>query len=274
MIGKLYLIPTPIGNLSEISPRIISTIEECDYLACEDTRNTKKLLNILKINKKCVASHKFNEKESSVNIIKDILDGKSIGFLSDAGYPCISDPGAIIVEEAIKNNIVVVPISGPNAFINALVASQLDKSHFIFYGFLPANESQRVKELNKLKEETFTLIFYEAPHRINKTIKDLYKVFGDRKITIARELTKIHEEFIHTTLKEFISNPKEIKGEIVLVVQKAIENEKELGNHCEIEQKIEILLKEGYSKKDISNILSLLYKINKNQIKKILLKNY
>ena len=204
MIGKLYLIPTPIGNLKEVSPRFYEVIEDCSYLACEDTRNTLKLLNILNISKKCISCHEHNEKSSSINIINDILDGKTIGYLSDAGYPCISDPGYILVKEAINKGITIVPISGPNAMLNALVGSGLNTDHFFFYGFLSAKSSQRKKELFSLKTIPFTIIFYESPHRIKETLKDIYDIFGDRKVSIARELTKLHEEFIRDSLKNII----------------------------------------------------------------------
>ncbi len=268
MKGTLFLIPSPIGNLSEVSPRIKDTISSCEYIACEDTRNTTKLLGLIGIKKKCLSCHEHNEKETSEKIINDILVGKTVGYMSDAGYPCISDPGSILVKEAIKNDITITPISGPNAFINALIASGIDCSHFLFYGFLKSKQSERIEELNSLKEVGFTLVFYESPHRIQDTIEDLYACFGNRKITIARELTKIHEEFIRTDLESLVENKKELIGEMVLVVEGNSKNVEAIELDV-IKSKLELLIKNGISSKDAINAISLLFKINKNIIKKI-----
>ncbi len=268
MKGTLFLIPTPIGNLQEVSPRIRETIFNCDYIACEDTRNTLKLLNLLNIKKKCVSCHEHNEKAESDKIIQDILNGQNVGYMSDAGYPCISDPGSILAIEAIKNDITVTPISGPNAFINALVASGLDSSHFLFYGFLKSKSVERIKELESLKELGFTLLFYESPHRINDTLKDLYTVLGNRKITIARELTKLHEEFIRTDLKTINEEHKELIGEMVLVVE-GNNSSIEVINEEQIKENLNLLIKNGISGKDAINSVSLLLKVNKNLVKKI-----
>lgn len=265
MIGKLYLIPTPIGNLKEVSPRFYEAIEDCSYLACEDTRNTLKLLNILNISKKCISCHEHNEKSSSINIINDILDGKTIGYLSDAGYPCISDPGYILVREAIDKGITIVPISGPNAMLNALVGSGLNTDHFFFYGFLSAKSSQRKKELFSLKTIPFTIIFYESPHRIKETLKDIYDVFGDRKVSIARELTKLHEEFIRDSLKNIIEQNQTLIGELVIVIEGA-QNTKEEINKDSIINLYNKFLENGFSKKDSILATSLSLNIRKNEL--------
>ncbi len=265
MIGKLYLIPTPIGNLKEVSPRFFEAIEDCSYLACEDTRNTLKLLNILNISKKCISCHEHNEKSSSINIINDILDGKTIGYLSDAGYPCISDPGYILVKEAINKGITIVPISGPNAMLNALVGSGLNTDHFFFYGFLSAKSSQRKKELFSLKTIPFTIIFYESPHRIKETLKDIYDVFGDRKVSIARELTKLHEEFIRDSLKNIIEQNQTLIGELVIVIEGA-QNTKEEINKDSIINLYNKFLENGFSKKDSILATSLSLNIRKNEL--------
>lgn len=265
MIGKLYLIPTPIGNLKEVSPRFYEAIEDCSYLACEDTRNTLKLLNILNISKKCISCHEHNEKSSSINIINDILDGKTIGYLSDAGYPCISDPGYILVREAIDKGITIVPISGPNAMLNALVGSGLSTDHFFFYGFLSAKSSQRKKELFSLKTIPFTIIFYESPHRIKETLKDIYDVFGDRKVSIARELTKLHEEFIRDSLKNIIEQNQTLIGELVIVIEGA-QNTKEEINKDSIINLYNKFLENGFSKKDSILATSLSLNIRKNEL--------
>ena len=265
MIGKLYLIPTPIGNLKEVSPRFYEAIEDCSYLACEDTRNTLKLLNILNISKKCISCHEHNEKSSSINIINDILYGKTIGYLSDAGYPCISDPGYILVKEAIDKGITIVPISGPNAMLNALVGSGLNTDHFFFYGFLSAKSSQRKKELFSLKTIPFTIIFYESPHRIKEALKDIYDVFGDRKVSIARELTKLHEEFIRDSLKNIIEQNQTLIGELVIVIEGA-QNTKEEINKDSIINLYNKFLENGFSKKDSILATSLSLNIRKNEL--------
>ena len=265
MIGKLYLIPTPIGNLKEVSPRFYEAIEDCSYLACEDTRNTLKLLNILNISKKCISCHEHNEKSSSINIINDILDGKTIGYLSDAGYPCISDPGYILVKEAIDKGITIVPVSGPNAMLNALVGSGLNTDHFFFYGFLSAKSSQRKKELFSLKTIPFTIIFYESPHRIKEALKDIYDVFGDRKVSIARELTKLHEEFIRDSLKNIIEQNQTLIGELVIVIEGA-QNTKEEINKDSIINLYNKFLENGFSKKDSILATSLSLNIRKNEL--------
>ena len=265
MIGKLYLIPTPIGNLKEVSPRFYEAIEDCSYLACEDTRNTLKLLNILNISKKCISCHEHNEKSSSINIINDILDGKTIGYLSDAGYPCISDPGYILVKEAIDKGITIVPVSGPNAMLNALVGSGLNTDHFFFYGFLSAKSSQRKKELFSLKTIPFTIIFYESPHRIKETLKDIYDVFGDRKVSIARELTKLHEEFIRDSLKNIIEQNQTFIGELVIVIE-GTQNTKEEINKDSIINLYNKFLENGFSKKDSILATSLSLNIRKNEL--------
>ena len=265
MIGKLYLIPTPIGNLKEVSPRFYEAIEDCSYLACEDTRNTLKLLNILNISKKCISCHEHNEKSSSINIINDILDGKTIGYLSDAGYPCISDPGYILVREAIDKGITIVPISGPNAMLNALVGSGLSTDHFFFYGFLSAKSSQRKKELFSLKTIPFTIIFYESPHRIKETLKDIYDVFGDRKVSIARELTKLHEEFIRDSLKNIIEQNQTLIGELVIVIEGA-QNTKEEINKDSIINLYNKFLEKEKKKKDSILATSLSLNIRKNEL--------
>lgn len=272
MKGKLYLIPTPIGNLKEVSPRTLETLSNCDFLACEDTRNTMKLLNIFNIKKKCFSCHEHNEFEATNKIIEEINDGKTVGYLSDAGYPCISDPGFILVKEAIKNSIEIIPISGPNAFLNALIASGIDPTHFMFYGFLNSKSSQRIKELEEIKQFPYTIIFYESPYRIDSCLKDIYSVFGDRKITIARELTKVHEQFIRTNLTDISSSSLDLKGELVIVIEGNNKEEREISEK-EIIKQIQSLTKLGMSRKDIVNSISLLLNINKNYIYKIV-ENY
>ncbi len=268
MIGSLYLIPSPIGNLKEVSPRVLETISICDFLACEDTRNTNKLLNLLNIKKKTISCHEHNEIEASINIVNEILSGKTVGYLSDAGYPCISDPGYNLVKECLKYDIKIVPLSGPNAFLNALVGSGIDPSKFLFYGFLKSKQSERIKELEQLKEVGNTIVFYEAPHRIYDTLNDLFNVFGNRNICIARELTKIHEEFIRISLEEILESKREIIGEIVLIVEGNFSDEETISLE-QIKDKLKLLIENKMTPKDAILAVSLLFNINKNIVKKI-----
>ena len=273
MANTLYLVPSPIGNLNEISPRIKETLLSVDFIACEDTRNTQKLLSLIGISKPCISCHEHNEQKESEIIVKKILNGQDCAYLSDAGFPCISDPGFLLVKECIKSNINIIPLSGPNAALLALIASGLDTDHFLFYGFLNPKISKKETEIEKLSSFPYTIILYESPHRINETIISLYKVLGNRKLVIARELTKKFEEFIRSDLKTLSSSNQEYKGELVLVLEGYKEIEKGNvsldKNVLEKAKKLESL---NYSKKEIASILSTLYELNKNQIYKELIK--
>lgn len=273
MANTLYLVPSPIGNLNEISPRIKETLLSVDFIACEDTRNTQKLLSLIGISKACISCHEHNEQKESEIIVKKILNGQDCAYLSDAGFPCISDPGFLLVKECIKSNINIIPLSGPNAALLALIASGLDTDHFLFYGFLNPKISKKETEIEKLSSFPFTIILYESPHRINATIISLYKVLGNRKLVIARELTKKFEEFIRSDLKTLSSSNQEYKGELVLVLEGYKEIEK--GNVSldkSVLEKAKKLESLNYSKKEIASILSTLYELNKNQIYKELIK--
>ena len=273
MANTLYLVPSPIGNLNEISPRIKETLLSVDFIACEDTRNTQKLLSLIGISKACISCHEHNEQKESEIIVKKILNGQDCAYLSDAGFPCISDPGFLLVKECIKSNINIIPLSGPNAALLALIASGLDTDHFLFYGFLNPKISKKETEIEKLSSFPFTIILYESPHRINETIISLYKVLGNRKLVIARELTKKFEEFIRSDLKTLSSSNQEYKGELVLVLEGYKEIEK--GNVSldkRVLEKAKKLESLNYSKKEIASILSTLYELNKNQIYKELIK--
>ena len=273
MANTLYLVPSPIGNLNEISPRIKETLLSVDFIACEDTRNTQKLLSLIGISKACISCHEHNEQKESEIIVKKILNGQDCAYLSDAGFPCISDPGFLLVKECIKSNINIIPLSGPNAALLALIASGLDTDHFLFYGFLNPKISKKEAEIEKLSSFPYTIILYESPHRINETIISLYKVLGNRKLVIARELTKKFEEFIRSDLKTLSSSNQEYKGELVLVLEGYKEIEK--GNVSldkSVLEKAKKLESLNYSKKEIASILSTLYELNKNQIYKELIK--
>lgn len=266
----LYLVATPIGNLEEMSPRAINILANVDLIACEDTRNTAKLLNFFKISCKLISLHEHNEVEESQKIIAEILNGKKIAYVSDAGYPCISDPGARLVKLCLENEINVSTISGPNAALNALAASGLSSDHFYFHGFLNSKSSVRLDELKELSNKKETLIFYEAPHRIEKTLLDMYSIFGDRKACIARELTKKHEEFIRASLKELSEiEPETLKGEMVIVVEGCIEDNKPFISNEEIISMVKNMVDLGVSTKDAIKRVSELTNINKNYIYKI-----
>ena len=218
MSGTLYIVATPIGNLGDLTPRAARTFEEVDFIAAEDTRNTMKLLSHFQIDTRLIAHHKFNESASSKGIVSLLREGKSVAVVSDAGYPLISDPGSELVQEVIEAGYPVVPISGSNAMLNALVASGLSPQPFLFYGFLPSNERQRIRELHTLKHYPMTLVFYEAPHRIEKMLNNCLEVLGDRPMCLARDLTKKHEEFLRGTIQEVLPVAATRKGEMVVII--------------------------------------------------------
>ena len=261
--GTLFLVATPIGNLNEVSNRTIDTLNNVDIIACEDTRNTLKLLSHFDIHTKMVAYHNFNEKEESKKLIDLLKQGKNIALVSDAGYPLISDPGYVLVNEVINENINIVTISGSSAGLNALVASGLETNHYMFYGFLNSKLSQSRKELEELKTFPYTIIFYEAPHRLNKTINLMYEVLGNRKVCIARELTKIHEEYIRDELKNLLDI--ELKGEIVILVEGHKEVINEVSNDVLIKE-VDKLIKKGLKTKEAVKTVSNKYSVSKNDL--------
>ena len=266
----LYLVATPIGNLSEVSERLISVVKEMDIIAAEDTRNTGALLSKLGLSKELFSLREHNENQASTYLVELIKSGKRVAYMSDAGYPGISDPGYLLVQNALAAGIRVSTISGPSAFINALVASGLETKHFYFHGFLPAKEGDAKKELEKLKDKKETIIFYEAPHRINKTLMLLLKVLGDRKAVIARELTKLNEEYIRGTLSEMVEiDETTLKGEMVVLV----EGNKEISvvSDEEIIKLVGYYKEQGLSSKDSVEKVANELQIPKNRIKKLVL---
>ena len=266
----IYLVATPIGNLQEISPRTIEILSSVDLIACEDTRVTGKLLSLLGIKKELVSLREHNEVSVSQELIQKIKNGLKVAYVSDAGYPCISDPGAKLVKICIENEINVSPISGPNAALSALVASGLCENHFYFHGFLNAKETAKLEELRTLASKRETLIFYEAPHRIKKTLESLYEILGDRKACIARELTKKHEEFIRGGLKSLSEiDPETLKGEMVIVVEGTTGEEKPIISNTDLVNMVKTMVESGMSTKDAIKKVSDLTKINKNTIYKV-----
>lgn len=216
---SLYLVPTPIGNLSEMTPRAIEILKSVDVIACEDTRTSGQLLKHFEISKRLIACQNFNEESSSRGIVKLLSDGSNVALISDAGYPLINDPGQRVVRDVTEAGFNVIPVSGCSAFLNALVASGLIAQPFLFIGFLPSGASDRQRRLKEYRSYPMTMVFYEAPHRIEKTLRDMLEIFGDRKCTIARELTKIHEEFLRGTVSELLEEASSLKGEMVIVVE-------------------------------------------------------
>ncbi len=224
MPGILYIVATPIGNLEDITRRAIRILGEADRIACEDTRQTRKLLDHLGIAKPMVSYHEHNENARAAQLIEALEAGENVALVSDAGTPLISDPGYRVVAAAIEAGISVVPVPGPSAAIAALSAAGLATDAFRFGGFLPVKKSARRKMLEELKSETCTLIFYEAPHRILETLEDIAQILGARRVAIARELTKVHEEILRGTaaeLGERLSARASIRGEITILIAKA-----------------------------------------------------
>lgn len=265
----LYLVATPIGNLGEMSKRALDILQEMDVVAAEDTRNTRMLLSQYGINKELFSLREHNENEASKHLISLMKNGKKVAYVSDAGYPGISDPGYLLVKNAISEGIAVSTISGSCAFINALVASGLPTDHFYFYGFLSkkGNEARTSLETMRTREET--LIFYESPHHIEETIKLMYEVFGNREAVIARELTKLNEEYIRGTLDELSQMDfQTLKGEMVILVAGASEIGEETTDE-DIIKRLEFCLSKGISKKAAIEIVSDELKQPKNKVYKI-----
>jgi 16S rRNA (cytidine1402-2'-O)-methyltransferase len=218
--GKLYVVGTPIGNLEDITLRAIRILKEVDLIACEDTRRTQKLLNAYRIRTRTVSYHEHNEMTRAPELIIEMEEGSSIALVTDAGMPVVSDPGFRLVHLAVRHSIPVVPVPGASAFVAALAASGMPVDKFRFLGFLPSKKGERKKALEELKEAPKTLVFYEAPHRLLEMLRDVREALGDREIVIAREVTKIHEEFLRGTISSALERLKKrpVKGEITVLV--------------------------------------------------------
>lgn len=271
MFGKLYLVATPIGNLEDITLRAINTLKSVDFIAAEDTRHTLKLLNHLEISKPLISCYKENEKFKSDTIIEKLKEGKNIALVSDAGNPVISDPGEELVHVCIKENISIVPIPGPCALISGLICSGISAKEFCFIGFLPANKNEKAKKLSSLYDIDKTLIFYEAPHKLISTLNSIKEVLGNRKIALARELTKIHESFYYGYVDEILQNISEPKGEYVIIVEGNSESTDEIVetlNSVSLEEHFNFYKNLGYSKKDIIKMIAKDRNVSKNDIYK------
>ena len=254
MSGILYLCATPIGNLGDISARCLETFENADLIACEDTRRTVQLLNHFGIKKQLTSYHEHNKREKGEYIIGLLKDGKNVVLASDAGTPAISDPGEDLVKLCIENDLQVTPIPGCVAGINDLIVSGLPTRRFAFEGFLSVNKRHRKEHLESVKNDTHTLIFYEAPHKLPYTLADMLEILGDRKIALCRELTKIHEEIIRTTLKDAQNLYTEVspKGEFVIVIEGAKEPETEEAwwENLSVEEHVEKYIADGIDSKE------------------------
>lgn len=275
MSGKLYLVATPIGNLEDITLRAIKTLEFVDYVAAEDTRNTLKLMNHLNLSKKMISYHRHNEETKKDELIRLLQEGNNIALVSDAGTPCISDPGEEIVKLAIEKNIEIIPIPGACALITALIISGLNCKEFCFIGFLPLQKKLRREKLEEIKYERKTIILYEAPHKLNATLEDLKKVLGERKIVLAKELTKIYENYIRGTVEEIIENVNEPKGEYVIVIEgnkTKKETDVDILNKLPLEEHYEYYEKQGFDKKEIIKKVTKDRNVSKNEIYKYFLK--
>lgn len=263
--GKLYIVATPIGNLEDITLRALRILKEVDVIAAEDTRQTLKLLNHFNISKPLISYHRHNEEFKVSNIIDKIKNGENIAIVSDAGTPGISDPGEVAIKAAIEEEIEIIPIPGACAMINALIASGIETNEFSFIGFLPLNKKLRKEKIVEIDNSNKTIIIYEAPHKVANTLNDLKDIVGNRKIVIARELTKIHEEFIRGNIEEIIEKSKNIKGEMVIIIEKSEKKEKK-ERLLSIEEQYEIYEKEGMSKKEIIKKIAKERELQKNEV--------
>ncbi len=276
--GILYICGTPIGNLEDITIRALKILKEVKLIAAEDTRHTKKLLIHYQINTKVTSYHEYNKFKKAPYLVEILKNGQDIALVSDAGMPGISDPGYVLINLALNNNIKIIPVPGVSALITALVVSGLPTDKFVFEGFLSRKIKERKRYFKSIENEERTIIFYEAPHRLKRTLKDMSDVWGERKIVIARELTKKYEEIIRGNLSQVITeiNTKEIKGEITLVVQGGIKKKGNdtidfLKDECIMEEYLKKLKNQGYSNKDIIKIAQEKLNIPKNTIYKKLL---
>ncbi|GGA70802.1 16S rRNA (cytidine(1402)-2'-O)-methyltransferase [Ornithinibacillus halotolerans] len=270
--GSLYIVPTPIGNLEDITYRALSILKSVTIIAAEDTRNTKKLLNHFEISTPLISYHEHNKLEREEQLLEKIKSGESIAIVSDAGMPGISDPGYEIVKAVIDEKLSVIVLPGANAALCALVGSGLPNKEFLFYGFLPRKQKEKEEELERLGRYKATLIFYESPYRVKETLKTLHKVLGNRQIAIARELTKRFEEYVRGTLEELIdwANDNEPKGEFCIVVEgrkeEELEDNEDWWVNLSLTEHVEHYISEGQSSKEAIKFVAKERKLPKRDV--------
>ena len=266
--GILYIVATPIGNLDDITLRAIKILQKVDIIAAEDTRHTLKLLNHLEISKPMISYHRHNEETKSDLLIEKLQEGQNIALVSDAGTPGICDPGEEVIKKCIEFGIKIVPIPGACAMINSLICSGIDTKEFIFLGFLSLNKKLRKNKLEEIEKNNKTIIIYEAPHKLETTLKDLKQILDEnRKIVLAREITKIHEEFIRGNIDDLIEISPNIKGEIVLIIEgNSNSSEENKLNELNIEEHYKFYESQGLSKKDIIKRIAKDRNVSKNEI--------
>lgn len=263
MNGNLYLIPTPIGNMDDITIRSINTLKEVDIIYAEDTRVTKILLNKYNISKRLFSCHKYSEEKNKDKIINELKNGLNIAIVTDRGTPLISDPGSVIVSGAINSGINVVSLPGASALLPALNMSGISNEKFLFYGFLNSKNNKMVAELQRIQNTPYTIIFYESPHRLKKTLQVILEVFGERKIAVAREISKLYEEIFRGSIKEAIEFYEDVKGEIVIIVEGSSNDNEEV----DYEKLIDNLVKnKGYKVSSAIKEVADMYCISKNKL--------
>lgn len=268
MPGTLYVVGTPIGNLDDMTFRAVKTLEQVDFICAEDTRVSAKLLNHFEIKKPMVSYHEHNARQSGESILRRLLSGESCAVVTDAGMPCISDPGEDLVKLCCENGVDVKVVPGPSAAVSALAISGLDTKRFSFEGFLSVTKKSRTEHLKEAAEISRTLIFYEAPHKLLYTLSDMLEAFGDRKISLCRELTKVHEEVIRTTISGALEYYRERspKGEYVLIIEGARKDEITEESIDDVLQKVKVLINGGMRAADACKLCAKESKFSKSEL--------
>lgn len=261
---SLYLIPTPIGNMEDITIRALNILKEVDVIFSEDTRETLKLLKYFEINKKLIACHKFNEDKVYEKVLDYLKDGKNVGLVTDRGTPVISDPGYVVSYNVIKEGFNVIGLPGPTAFVPALITSGLNPNQFLFYGFLDSKKSAKKKQLEDLKQNKYTMIFYESPFRVIETLLLVKEIMGDRNISVSREISKKYEEVYRGTISEVLEELTEPKGEFVIIVDG--NKQEETYDDIDLVSHVKILMNEGLSEKDAIKKVAKLHNVEKNKV--------
>ena len=273
MLGKLFVVSTPIGNLEDITLRAVSVLKDCDVIACEDTRTTKKLLARYGIETNLTSYHEHNEVEKSQKLLEELKEGRDVALVSDAGTPSVSDPGWRLVNLSIENNIEVVPVPGPSATLSALVVSGLSTDSFLFLGFFPKTAGKKRELLKDVKNYPYTLIFYESPRRLSGTLSVLLEILGDRNVCVAREMTKLYEEAIRGSVSEVISILSErenLKGEVTVVVEGSRDGHSEASADT-AQRMLRLLREKGFSLSEAVSLVSRAFGVSKNGIYRVAL---